>query len=63
MGRITASRKQLVGDPRFDNLLVAKFVNNLMLDGKKNIAFKIFYDALELVEKKVSEEKSSCFSE
>ena len=35
MGRITASRKQLVGDPKFGSLLASKFINVLMWDGKK----------------------------
>ena len=57
MGRITASRKQLVGDPRYDNLLVAKFVNNLMLDGKKTIAYGVFYGALDIVKEKMPDEE------
>tara|TARA_R110002049_G_scaffold285698_2_gene466795 strand:- start:128 stop:604 length:477 start_codon:yes stop_codon:yes gene_type:complete len=47
MGRITASRTQLKGDPRHDSLLAGKFINCLMLDGKKTVAQKVFYDALE----------------
>ena len=53
MGRITASKKQLKGDPVYDSLLASKFINCLMWDGKKNAARKIFYEALELLEKKV----------
>ncbi len=40
-------------DPRFQNRLVAKFVNSLMWDGKKSMAQRLFYDALELIKKKV----------
>ena len=47
MGRITASRTQLKGDPRHNSLLASKFINCLMLDGKKTTAQKVFYDALE----------------
>jgi len=47
MGRITASRTQLKGDPRHDSLLAGKFINCLMLDGKKTTAQRVFYDALE----------------
>jgi len=43
-------------DPRFNDTLVTRFVNNLMYDGKKSTAFKAFYDAIELVEKKNTEE-------
>ena len=53
MGRITASRKQLKPDPRYDSLLAAKFINNLMWDGKKSVAQAVFYDALEILRKKV----------
>jgi len=47
-------------DPKFNDQLVTRFVNNLMLDGKKSVAFKVFYDALDIVEdKKQDEEKSA----
>ncbi len=52
MGRITASRKQLVGDPRHGSLLASKFINCLMWAGKKSTAQRVFYDALEVVGKK-----------
>ena len=52
MGKITASRTQLKGDPRFNSLLVSKFVNCLMYDGKKTTALNVFYDALDLIQEK-----------
>ena len=52
MGKITASRSQLKGDPRFNNLLVSKFINCLMWDGKKTTAQKLFYDALDIVKER-----------
>ena len=55
MGRITASRKQLVGDPKHGSLLASKFINCLMHDGKKSVAQKAFYDALDVLGKKVSD--------
>ena len=55
MGRITASRKQLVGDPQFGSILASKFINCLMWDGKKSTAQRVFYDALEAIGKKVSD--------
>ncbi|MDO4629589.1 MAG: 30S ribosomal protein S7 [Planctomycetia bacterium] len=55
MGRITASRKQLVGDPVYGSLLASKFINCLMYDGKKSIAQEVFYDALAEIEKKVAD--------
>ncbi len=53
MGRITASRTQLKGDPRYDSILAGKFINCLMWDGKKSVAQRLFYRALDEVEKKV----------
>jgi small subunit ribosomal protein S7 len=55
MGRITASRKQLVGDPKFGSLLASKFINVLMWDGKKSTAQGVFYDALDLVGERINE--------
>jgi len=55
MGRITASRKQLTPDPRYDSMLASKFINCLMHDGKKSTAQKVFYDALAIVQQKVSD--------
>ena len=55
MGRITASRKQLVGDPKFGSLLASKFINVLMWDGKKSTAQDVFYDALDLVGERINE--------
>jgi len=43
-------------DPKFNDILVTKFVNNLMLQGKKSIAFKIFYDAMDIVKEKLKDE-------
>ncbi len=60
MRKTKAKKRPLLPDPKFDDQLVTRFVNNLMFDGKKSIAFKIFYDALEIVENKKGEnEKTS----
>ena len=50
MRRRRPERRQIHPDPVYKDLLVAKFVNNLMMDGKKSIAEKIFYGALENIE-------------
>jgi len=42
-------------DPKFNDVLVTKFVNNLMLKGKKSIAFEIFYESMDLIENKLKE--------
>jgi small subunit ribosomal protein S7 len=55
MGSITASRDQLRPDPRYGSLLASKFINCLMVDGKKSVAQKIFYGAMEIVAKKVTD--------
>jgi small subunit ribosomal protein S7 len=60
MRKTKAKKRPLLPDPKFNDQLVTRFVNNLMFDGKKSIAFKIFYDALDVVEAKKGEtEKDS----
>jgi len=51
--KFTASKSQLRPDSRFNSLLASKFINNLMYDGKKSAARKVFYDAMVLIEKRV----------
>ena len=55
MRKTKAKKRPLLPDPKFNDQLVTRFVNNLMQDGKKSISFKIFYDAMELVENKKGE--------
>ena len=55
MRRRKAKKIAILPDPKFNEQVVTKFVNNLMYSGKKSLAFKIFYDAIELVEKKVED--------
>lgn len=57
MGRITSSRKQLKPDAKHNSLLAAKFVNCLMWDGKKSIAYKVFYDSLAIIKGKVADQE------
>ena len=60
MRKRRAKKRVLLPDPKFNDQLVTRFVNNLMWDGKKSVAFKVFYDALDIVEnKKEDEEKTS----
>jgi len=50
----------LLPDPRFNDQLVTRFVNMMMWDGKKSVAYSVFYDAMDIVEeKKTDEEKTS----
>ena len=55
MGRITASKKQLAPDPKYGSVLASKFVNCLMWDGKKSTALKVFYDALDVIGKRIED--------
>lgn len=60
MRKKQAKKRPLLPDPKFNDQLVTRFVNNLMWDGKKAVAFKIFYDAIEIVdEKKTDPEKTA----
>ncbi len=54
--KFTASREMLKPDPRFGSKLVSKFVNCLMYDGKKSVAHAVFYDAMDLIEKRLPNE-------
>ena len=56
MRRRKAKKIAVLPDPKFNDVVVTKFVNNLMLQGKKGVAFSIFYDAIERVAKKTSED-------
>ena len=56
MRRRTAKKHIILPDPKFKDTEVTKFVNSLMVDGKKNIAFNIFYDAIDIISEKTSEE-------
>lgn len=55
MRKARAKKRPLLPDPKFQSTEVTRFVNNLMLDGKKSLAYTIFYDALEIVESKGEE--------
>ena len=56
--RFTASAKQLKPDPKFNNKLVSKFVNSIMFDGKKSVALKVLYDALDIIATRVKDAES-----
>jgi small subunit ribosomal protein S7 len=55
MRKVKPKIRKTEPDPKFGEELVTKFVNNLMLQGKKSTSYKIFYDALDIVEDKTSE--------
>ena len=53
--RKIVSKKQIKPDARFNNVLVSKFINGIMLSGKKSIARKVFYGAMDIVESKITD--------
>lgn len=55
MRKTKPKKRVLLPDPKYNDTLVTKFVNNLMLKGKKNIAYEIFYEALDIVSEKTKE--------
>ena len=60
MRKKQSKKRALLPDPKFNDQLVTRFVNNLMLQGKKSTAYKVFYDAIDIVEgKKEDDEKTS----
>lgn len=61
MRKTKPKKRILLPDPKFNDVLVTRFVNDLMIDGKKTIAYGIFYSALDIIEEKMAqkEEKSA----
>ncbi|MEB0250162.1 30S ribosomal protein S7, partial [Mucilaginibacter sp. 5B2] len=55
MRKSKPKKRILLPDPKFNEVLVTRFVNNMMFDGKKSTAYTIFYNAIDIVEKKTSE--------
>lgn len=54
-GRITASETQLRPDPKFNDKVLAKFINCVMYDGKKSVAQRVVYDAMDLIGEKLAQ--------
>jgi small subunit ribosomal protein S7 len=60
MRKRQAKKRPLLPDPKFGDQLVTRFVNMMMWDGKKSVSFRIFYDAIDIVnEKKTDDEKTA----
>lgn len=55
MRKVAAKKIKQSPDPRFNDMLVTRFVNDMMLDGKKSTCFKVFYDSIERMEKATGE--------
>jgi small subunit ribosomal protein S7 len=56
MRKSKPKKRIILPDPKFNDTLVTKFVNNLMYDGKKGTSYEIFYDSIAIVEKRVAEQ-------
>src|SRR5210317_427242 len=56
MRKAKPKKRTILPDPKFGDTLVTKFVNNMMYSGKKNIAYDIFYAAMEIVAEKTKED-------
>jgi small subunit ribosomal protein S7 len=59
MRKAKPKKRILLPDPKFNDTLVTRFVNDLMVDGKKNLSYQIFYEALDLVGKKMKDSELS----
>jgi small subunit ribosomal protein S7 len=56
-------KRHISPDPRFNSVLVSKFINGLMQDGKKSVARRIFYDAMDIVEVRGKDEPLKIFEQ
>jgi small subunit ribosomal protein S7 len=59
--RHRAEKREIIPDPKFGDLVVTKFMNAIMYDGKKSVAEKIVYDALDTVEQKSKQDPLTVF--
>ena len=61
--RRVAAKRDIIPDPKFNNVRLAKFMNHVMVSGKKSVAERIVYGALEIVEKKLNKDPIEIFDE
>ncbi len=59
MRKSKPKKRIILPDPKFNDMLVTRFVNDLMYDGKKSIAYQIFYDAMDIVGNKMKDSEVS----
>ena len=59
----TQPKKNVVPDPKFNSTIIPKLINNIMYDGKRGIAAKIVYDAIEKIKTKTKDEPINIFNE
>ena len=63
MRKRRAEKRRIMPDPKFNDTVISKFVNALMLDGKKNTARRIMYEAMEIVAEKTKQEPLEVFKQ
>ncbi len=61
--RRAAEKREILPDPKYKDLVLAKFTNSLMFDGKKSVAEKIIYSAFDIIEKKAGQDPLKIFHE
>ena len=61
--RRVAAKREILPDPKFGNLTLAKFMNHVMVSGKKSVAERIVYGALDLVQERLSKDPIEVFDE
>ena len=59
----TQPKKTVVPDPKFNSTIIPKLINNIMYDGKRGVAAKIVYDAIEKIKSKSKDEPINVFNE
>ena len=59
MRKRQAKKRQILPDPKFNDTLVTRFVNMLMWDGKKSVAYEIFYNAIDIIEERKQDEEKT----
>jgi small subunit ribosomal protein S7 len=63
MRKRRAEKRIIIPDPKYGDVVITKFINNLMYDGKKNTARKIMYDAMDIIAEKTKEEPLEVFKQ
>jgi small subunit ribosomal protein S7 len=61
--RSRAEHREQIGDPKYDSIVASKFINRLMLDGKKSTAEGIFYHAMDVIEEKTGQPGLQVFNQ
>ena len=59
MRKAKPKKRVILPDPRYNDVYVTRFVNNLMLDGKKSVAYDIFYGAMDIIEKRTKDDEKT----